>query len=161
MSLTAGPKGVGLPNQQRKVLLVEQGNIRDSVSRNSGNFIRSDVDHWKQGQATLLAIWKHLHPTRMNASAINAVDDSAARFRIMLNGSTMTSCAAISHFVAMNVLQLVTASTKAWRFSATKMVYAEAEVRPILSSTRVDVPATNPICDNAIEVKITDRILGP
>lgn len=30
-----------------------------------------------------------------------------------------------------------------------------------MTETMVDSPATKPICDNAIEVKITDRILGP
>lgn len=49
----------------------------------------------------------------MKASAIKAVDDNAARFLIMLSGSTMMSCAAISHFVAIKVLQLETARTKA------------------------------------------------
>jgi hypothetical protein len=99
----------------------------------------------------------------MNASAINAVDESAAKFRIMLSGRTITSCAAISHLVAMNVLQLVTASTKAWRFSATKIVYADIGQLVSSRSTakRSYAPATNPIWDNAIEVKMTERILGP
>ena len=58
---------------------------------------------------------------RMNASAINAVPLSLARFRIIARGRKMINSAKMRYRVGMNVLQSVTARMKACKFSAMKM----------------------------------------
>ena len=61
-------------------------------------------------------------PMRIKASAINAVPDNFARSLTIARGKKMASSAKIIHRVGMKVLQSVTASTKACRFWAMKMV---------------------------------------
>lgn len=58
----------------------------------------------------------------MNASAIKAVEDRAAKFLNKLKGRTTTNWAAMRYLMGIKVLHLVTPRTKACRFSATKIV---------------------------------------
>lgn len=71
----------------------------------------------------------------MNASATSAVVLSFARLRIRASGRKMTICSRMKYWIPRRVAHFVMAMTKACKFSATKMVYAE----------------TKPIWDTAIE----------
>ena len=70
-----------------------------------------------------------LLPIRMKASATRAVPESFAKFLIIARGRKMATSPRIIHWIGMNVLQSVTASTKACRFWAIKMVYAGRQLQ--------------------------------
>lgn len=61
-------------------------------------------------------------PRRINPSAMRAVELSLVRFLTRESGRKMTSSMMIKYCTGIAFLQLVTPSTNACRFSATKMV---------------------------------------
>ena len=60
----------------------------------------------------------------MNPSAMSAVELSLARSRTSARGRKTTISITMKYCTGMSFAQLVTPRTKAWRFSATKIVYA-------------------------------------
>ena len=83
-------------------------------------------------------------PMRMKASATRAVPESFAKFLIIARGRKMATSPRIIHWIGMKVLQSVTASTKACRFWAIKMVYADYQLRS-KDNMIASLPHTNPI----------------
>jgi hypothetical protein len=101
-----------------------------------------------------------LLPMRINASATRAVPESFAKFLIIARGRKMATSPRIIHWIGMNVLQSVTASTKACRFWAIKMVYAAYQLR-LKSIVIASLPHTNPIWDTVRETRIEIRMYFP
>jgi hypothetical protein len=101
-----------------------------------------------------------LLPIRMKASATRAVPESFAKFLIIARGRKIATSPRIIHCIGMNVLQSVTASTKACRFWAIKMVYADYQLRLKITVT-ASLPHTNPIWDTVRETRIEILIYFP
>lgn len=108
-------------DKEGEVLVVEEHNVGEAIVGDCSNLARGDIYDCDQ-----LSMGEHSRPMRMKTSATRAVPESLARLRIIASGRKMMSCAQMSVPVEMKVLQFVTARTKAWRFSAMKIVYAES-----------------------------------
>lgn len=102
----------GRPDQERERISVKVHDIGETVFGKDGGFLYTNVYHCHELFGGPKAD-SSSHPIKINASAINAVPESLAKFRIIANGKKMINSAKMRYRVGMNVLQSVTARMKA------------------------------------------------